>query len=733
MAEPEARPSVPQNTGAKQYYDQADKEESEKDLDNVTTYPDNDSARVNGADLEELRPDYAIVVKLETGNDRDNVEKVVKQLIENGIYVQVRQGHPGQLLVLAKCSSKKVQAQLHNRHANDWLFGVRTKNPGDQSQGRDSHEDITPAERLGVVFDVITGIDNAAITPGEGEWEFIESIFPIHDYKMNKQLIKKWSTQWMVKDEDIHTIRKQFGDRIGMYFAFLRYYFWWSIIPSVVGIITHFFFGEYSTVFAVLNCLWGITFIETWKRKQRQLAIQWDVKNCSVVGQRRMEFKGEEVIKDPITDVKKSHYSNKKRSITKLAFLPLGISAGLILVLFQSIVFIIEIFLTQMYDGPLKFIANFVPTGIIVVATPIFGILYTMLVKKFTKMENHEYHESYEFSYTSKQFIFNFLTSFMALFLTAYVYLPFGHLVIKNLDFIRGHVDFYSKSYVPTATSFELNGRRLHDQVIFFVGTSQVINFALETVVPYVKQILAARAKKLTQGELVYSDHPEEQEFLNSVRSQCELPEYDVHEDYRQLVVQFGYTILFGPVWSLCPIPTMINNWVQLRGDVAKICMDSRRPVPKRAENIGPWVMFLKFLSWLGSLTCASIIAMFGNPLTIGDNDDGNEKSVQSMVTKQPWVLLLIVMVSENVYLVASKAISFLNDSVDTPESLQDRRTQYQVRRQYLDEKRSVMAETEHIQDPSEREWSSITKAQLNDQIEDGLTGPKSLKQKKEQ
>jgi len=59
------------------------------------------------------------------------------------------------------------------------------------------------------------------------------------------------------------------------------------------------------------------------------------------------------------------------------------------------------------------------------------------------------------------------------------------------------------------------------------------------------------------------------------------------------MVVQFGYVSLFSIVWPLGAIISFANNWIELRSDAVKMCINYRRPFPQRSENIGPWIDIL--------------------------------------------------------------------------------------------------------------------------------------------
>ncbi|KAJ1979682.1 hypothetical protein H4R33_005663 [Dimargaris cristalligena] len=92
-----------------------------------------------------------------------------------------------------------------------------------------------------------------------------------------------------------------------------------------------------------------------------------------------------------------------------------------------------------------------------------------------------------------------------------------------------------------------------------------------------------------------------------------DLPEYDIYDDYSEMVTQFGFVALFSIVWPLTPLVSFINNWVELRSDAVKICMNVRRPTPQRCETIGPWLNNLKLLCWLASITNALLVYQFGS------------------------------------------------------------------------------------------------------------------------
>tara|TARA_R110002060_G_scaffold7682_1_gene11530 strand:+ start:3825 stop:4403 length:579 start_codon:yes stop_codon:yes gene_type:complete len=153
----------------------------------------------------------------------------------------------------------------------------------------------------------------------------------------------------------------------------------------------------------------------------------------------------------------------------------------------------------------------------------------------------------------SKIFILNFITSYLPIFLTAFVYVPFAQIIVPYLDVFQLAVKPFAeneKQMATPQTGFQINPDRLKKQVIYFTVTAQIVSFALEVVVPFakrkvfhkVKEVQADRAAKRggDAGNVSMDDHPEEAEFLTRVRNEAELDVYDVTTDFREMVVQFG-------------------------------------------------------------------------------------------------------------------------------------------------------------------------------------------------
>lgn len=113
----------------------------------------------------------------------------------------------------------------------------------------------------------------------------------------------------------------------------------------------------------------------------------------------------------------------------------------------------------------------------------------------------------------------------------------------------------------------KLNPSRLRDQMFAYTVTNQIVNTFVEVGLPYITRFVSsARNGKGTpkpgspEGEpkkrVVFEDEKEkggmeERMFLDKVREEVTLPEYDLFADYSEMVVQFGYVALWSTIWPL--------------------------------------------------------------------------------------------------------------------------------------------------------------------------------------
>lgn len=339
------------------------------------------------------------------------------------------------------------------------------------------------------------------------------------------------------------------------------------------------------------------------------------------------------------------------------------------------------------------------------------------IATRLNDYENYETQHAYDMALTQKIFVINFITSYLPVFLTAFVYVPFASRIVPYLDVFGLTVrPFVSKENVTSRSDFTINPARLKKQVIYFTVTAQIVNFGMETIVPFLKQHFFRKYKAYSEERAAkvdsskdsgkqtpaFDDPAEEVEFLTRVRNAAELSEYDVTDDLREMCIQFGYLALFSPTWPLVPVSFLVNNWVELRSDLFKICVECRRPSPQRSDTIGHWLDSLGFLSWVGSITSAALVHMFSNGHS---NPNGEPSAIKG------WALLLTIFFSEHIYLIVRYAVRTAISKMEPPNSRKQNTELFLMRKRYLDS--TLRAESDKDETEPAVELSGISRESL--------------------
>ncbi|KOS18212.1 Uncharacterized protein ESCO_003221 [Escovopsis weberi] len=622
--------------------------------------------------------DYVVDYKIPP-KERDEAEAGFIQLIEAltrvGLATEVRHGSKASLLVFIRLASPGLLArQIYASRLQDWLHGVRTAGPGDDVAEAMDREPVTEAERLRLVYQVITNPKNeggAGITPKQGRWKHVASLFPLHNHAFNKAWLQKWSQQYVLDQGDLDAIRDKFGEDVAFYFAFLKDYYRFLVFPSAAGLGAWLLLGQFSPLYAIASCLWSVVFFEYWKQRQVDLAVSWGVRGVSKIQNLRPEFRldfGAE--EDPITG--QPIYPPLKRLGTQLLQIPFAIACVIALGGLVITCNSLEIFINEVYAGPAKEYLTFLPTILLSVFTPVFSSLLMRAAKFLTDRENYETMDAYNAALVQKQFVLNFLTSYMALSFTSFVYIPFGHILHPFLEFWGSTAQTITLGAVPLPVQhFEANPDRISNQMFYTTVTAQIINALTEVVVPYLTHKASAKAQEMqSKGTEQVKDHPEEAEFLRRVRDEAQLDVYNVTDDYREMVMQFGYLSLFSVSWPLTSLCFLINNWVEQRSDALKIAISSRRPIPWRADSIGPWLTAIGFLSWLGSISSAAIVLLC--------------QGTASQLTG--WGFLATIMFAEHLYFSAQFLVRYVMSKVESPGMQQERRERFQMKKRLMEE-----------------------------------------------
>ncbi|KAF9461505.1 calcium-activated chloride channel-domain-containing protein [Collybia nuda] len=580
-------------------------------------------------------------IRADSRKAEQQYSRLIDTLTYAGLKAVGRRGESlGHLLVFVSCPQNHVNNLIKRERHSDFLSGL----PTTPVAASDDIPTLSSADRLRLVHAFVTSMPadgGLGIAPGSSEWDLVESIMALHDREFNEAWIRNWTPRHIASVQ-LDKIREQFGDSVALYFAFLSSYTKALIIPALLGITFYFFGTPYSPTYSTLVFVWSVIFVEWWRVRERILSLRFGTRGSFRVEKRRAEYI--------------PGFSWWKRELRMVASLPVLLLFAGILVALLTGIFVFEAFVTQLYTGPGHQFISFSPTILFVALVPRFLAIYQYLAKVLTRWENHAHFSTHTASLTLKTFALSALVAYLGLALSAFVYVPFGEGVMQLVqvwlfqETTNGHLkgttnstttDGFTEEKVAGPTGgfwdmdttnarLKLNPGRLRDQMFAYTVTNQIINTFVEVGLPFILRRIAAfrDAKKagMTPGSpgekngvkkrVVFEDEKEkggmeEREFLDGVRAEAALPEYELFGDYSEMVTQFGYVAMWSTIWPLAPVMALLNNFLELRSDAFKMTVHNRRPIPARTDTIGPWLDTLTFLTWLSALTNSSLVYLF--------------------------------------------------------------------------------------------------------------------------
>ncbi|KAK1341495.1 hypothetical protein QTO34_017909 [Cnephaeus nilssonii] len=85
---------------------------------------------------------------------------------------------------------------------------------------------------------------------------------------------------------------------------------------------------------------------------------------------------------------------------------------------------------------------------------------------------------------------------------------------------------------------------------------------------------------------------------------------YGLFDEYLEMILQFGFTTIFVAAFPLAPLLALLNNVIEIRLDAYKFVTQWRRPLASRAKDIGIWYGILEGIGILSVITNAFVIAI---------------------------------------------------------------------------------------------------------------------------
>ncbi|CAH1775497.1 unnamed protein product [Owenia fusiformis] len=577
--------------------------------------------------------------------------------------------------------SAKVLRKLHipnimdsdvPNHPLDYFTCPFRKSKIDRFLGSENHDTyFTHTQRHRVVYEILAtstygkrkraeiGIDRLL------EEDVFTAAFPLHDGPYEKpthyvsddclnprQILREYWARWGVwyKYQPLDHIREYFGEKIGIYFAWLGFYTAWLLPAAVVGLLVFLYgiftmsidpvsqeicnsnatfkmcplcdedvgceywnlsdvcmytkisylFDHPGTVFyAIFVSFWAVAFLEYWKRKNASLAHHWDCMDFEEEDERpRPEYNAlaPDFEKNPVTGVREPHFPERKRLyriITGAAVIIIMIVVVIIFiiaVIMYRVLIAIPLFQNPLLRSKASVIASMSAAIVNLILIMALGRVYEKLAYKLTQWEMHRTQTEFEDQLTFKVFVFQFFNFYSSIFYIA---------------FFKGRFVGYPGHYntILGLRNEECNNGgcliELAQQLAVIMVGKQTINNAQEIFIPKVKAQL--RKWKLGTGKNVEKSRWEEDYEL--------IEDEGLFSEYLEMVLQFGFITIFVAAFPLAPLFALLNNWIEIRLDAAKFVTENRRPVAERAQDIGVWFTLLDSLAQLAVVSNAFLIA----------------------------------------------------------------------------------------------------------------------------
>lgn len=669
-------------------------------------------------EIQKLNPDFVLLVEYPldstnspTDQGKISFKRLISTLHAHDVSTQVRSGtSASNLLVFIKLSAYKFSEEAEKDLIKNYEFGVTAKNH-------------TAADKLRITYQYLTyptKVGGLGITPKQGDWDFVQDIVPVTDALDTTSLVDGVKTHVANGTLSTANFKEKYGVEVALYFEFLKYYITRLLFLSIFGLVSYLKSGKtFSMTYTIINLVWGVAFISFWNRRQLFLVNLWGVQNSHLVEEHNAQLA--EVNQNY---EEKSSYVHKdnaegKRFVRQLTFIPVALGFTGVLVLYQLGCFVLEIFLAEIYDGPGKVVLTLLPVILISVFVPVLTIVYNAITGVVINWEAHDNSYSRNNSILVKTYVLNFLTSYMPLIITSFVYLPFAHLIEPYLPDIQRTIQtrlsldrFYYKylTQLKKQEDFKINQGRLNAQFFYFIVTNQVIQLVVKYVLPLVISKVTSLIKTFLKKEKPYQpkDIETEKAWLDNVRKTFSLPDYNVDDDFRGLTLQYGYLIIFGPVWPLAPLVSIIFNLLTFKLDSLKLSSVGyfKPVVPTRVDSIHPWNYALLILTWIGSVISPIVTAFYRHgtapPKTLGQF--ALDKA--SIHLSSSNVLIFILFASEHgfffLYYVLNKFSSLFKSDVEWENDFVD--NDIKLRRDYYSGKVKP-----HYNPHGDVNWESFT------------------------
>lgn len=208
------------------------------------------------------------------------------------------------------------------------------------------------------------------------------------------------------------------------------------------------------------------------------------------------------------------------------------------------------------------------------------------MARKITDMENIPLQTDYNNSLVLKLFWFQFVNSYFSLF-----YLAF----LSSLSECKGHT-----------CMDELQARMASMSV-----TSLIFNL-MELGIP-----LLINKYKIYKEEKRANENNKRLKRIE--KEATKIPYDSPYKDYMEIVIGYGYTVMFGVAFPYTPVIAVIAVLLEIRVDAWKLCNVTRRPFPAQDNSLHIWINIIQITSYFGAAFNIGIVIFTANFFSFDD------------------------------------------------------------------------------------------------------------------
>ncbi|XP_041636798.1 anoctamin-4-like isoform X2 [Cheilinus undulatus] len=499
----------------------------------------------------------------------------------------------------------------------------------------------------------------AAFPLHEGRYHSKNSI-RTHGAENHRHLLYECWAWWGVwyKYQPLDLIRRYFGEKIGLYFAWLGWYTGMLFPAALVGLlvflygiftlehcqvskeicqatdiimcpicdqycpylrlsdsciyakVTHLFDNGATVFFAVFMAVWATVFLEFWKRRRAVLAYDWDLIDWEEEEEEiRPQFEAKYSKKERMNPIsgKPEPYQDFTDKYSRLIVSASGIFFMILVVIaavFGIVIYrVITVSTFAAFGWALiRNNSQVATTGTAVCINfcviMLLNVLYEKVALLLTNLEQPRTESEWENSFTLKMFLFQFVNLNSSTFYIAFF---LGRFTGRPGAYLRLINRWKLEECHPSGCLIDLCM-----QMGIIMVLKQTWNNFMELGYPLLQNWWTRRRLRREHGDKAKASFPQWERDYNLQPMNA----HGLFDEYLEMILQFGFTTIFVAAFPLAPLLALLNNIIEIRLDAYKFVTQWRRPLPSQAKDIGIWYGILEGIGILSVITNAFVIAV---------------------------------------------------------------------------------------------------------------------------